>query len=128
MKRVILRRTLLILGLIFLFFWLTDLNYRLQRIQELEGEAHKLRTQVTALAQTQIALQTQLTYAASDQAVEEWARREAGYIREGDHPVIPLPQPGATPMLFPTPTVVLPTPSHLQAWWELFFGQSLETK
>ncbi len=128
MKRALFRRVLLLLGLFFLFFWLTDLNYRLQRIQELEGEARKLRAQVTTLAQTQIALQAQLTYAASDQAVEEWARREAGYIREGDHPIIPLPQPGVTPMLFPTPTAAIPTRSNLQSWWELFFGESLEDK
>ncbi|MEJ5241189.1 MAG: septum formation initiator family protein [Anaerolineales bacterium] len=128
MKRTFLRRALLILGLFALFFWLTDLNYRLQRIQELEREARKLRAQVTTLAQTQIGLQAQLTYAASDQAVEEWARREAGYIREGDHPVVPLPGPGATPALFPTPTVAAPTRSNLEAWWELFFGEFPETK
>ncbi len=128
MKRALFRRVLLLLGLFFLFFWLTDLNYRLQRIQELEGEARKLRAQVTTLAQTQIALQAQLTYAASDQAVEEWARREAGYIREGDHPVIPLPQPGATPMIIPTPTLAIPTRSHLETWWELFFGESPENE
>jgi cell division protein FtsB len=122
MKRTLLRRALLLLGLVLFFFWLTDLNYRLQRIQDLEREARKLRAQVTELAQTQVSLQAQLTYAASDQAVEEWARREAGYIREGDHPVIPIPQPGTTPLPFVTPTPIPTARSNLSLWWELFFG------
>lgn len=123
MKGLLLRRGLLIVGLVLFFFWLTDLNYRLQRIQELEGEARKLRAQVTELAKTQVSLQAQLTYAASDQAVEEWARREAGYIRPGDHPVVPLPQPGATPFGPSTPAPTTTPRSNLELWWELFFGE-----
>lgn len=125
MKSLLLRRGLLIAGLVLFLFWLTDLNYRLQRIQELEREARKLRAQVTELAQTQISLQAQLTYAVSDQAVEEWARREAGYIRPGDHPVVPLPQPGTTPSPPPIPTPIPLTRSNVELWWELFFGESL---
>ncbi|MFO3795774.1 MAG: FtsB family cell division protein [Anaerolineales bacterium] len=123
MKSLLLRRGMLIAGLILFFFWLIDLNYRLQRIQELEREARKFRAQVTELAQTQLSLQAQLTYVASDQAVEEWARREAGYIRPGDHPVVPLPQPGNTPL---APPISSPTPlsrSNLELWLELFFGE-----
>ncbi|MFN3742012.1 MAG: FtsB family cell division protein [Anaerolineales bacterium] len=123
MKSLLLRRGLLVAGLVLFFFWLTDLNYRLQRIQELEREARKLRAQVTELAQTQVSLQAQLTYAASDQAVEAWARREAGYIRPGDHPVVPLPQPGATPFVPSIPTPTIPPRSTVELWWELFFGE-----
>lgn len=121
--RASLRRALLVLGLFLAFFVLTDLNYRLQRIQQLESEAEKMRQRVTQLAQTQTQLQNALAYATSDQAVEEWARREGNYIREGDHPVVPLPQPGAT---LPVPLTPTPTPSpqsNPELWWELFFGK-----
>jgi hypothetical protein len=80
-----------------------------------------MQVQATEASQTQIALQTQVAYAGSDAAVEEWARREGHYVLEGDQPVVPLGQPGSEPVVVPTPTV-LPTPMpNWQVWWNLFF-------
>jgi len=73
--------------------------------------------------QTEIGLQTQVAYAGSTAAVEEWARTEGHYVQEGDQPVVPISQPGSDPVVVNTPTSI-PTPSqNWQVWWKLFFGK-----
>ena len=68
-----------------------------------------IQTQATQAIQTQFALQTQVAYAGSTAAVEEWARTDGHYIQDGDLPVVPVGQPGAAPIEASTPTPV-PTP------------------
>ena len=65
--------------------------------------------------------QTQVAYAASTAAVEEWARTEGHYVKEGDHPVVPIEQPGSEPVVVATPTVVPTPPANWEIWWKLFF-------
>ena len=75
------------------------------------------------LFRSELALQTQVAYAASTEAVEKWARTEGHFVQEGDQPVIPVGQPGSEPVVIDTPT---PTPlpmQNWQEWWNLFFGQ-----
>jgi hypothetical protein len=82
-----------------------------------------VRTQATQAIQTQVALETQVAYAGSTQAVEEWARTDGHYIQDGDLPVVPIGQPGAAPIEMRTP-IPAPTPmANWQVWWDLFFGE-----
>jgi hypothetical protein len=73
--------------------------------------------------ETQIALQTAVAFAQSDEAAEAWARSEGHYILPGDRPVVPLSQPGSEPASLFTPTPI-PTPlPNWQVWWNLFFSE-----
>ncbi|SRR5512142_1723282 len=117
------RRVAVFAGILVLFLMVIDFNSRLEELNLLKAHAAVLSGQATEGAQTQVALQTQVAYAGSDQAVEDWARGEAHYVLPEDQPVVPIGQPGTAPLqsVVPTPT---PKPmSNWQVWWNLFFGQ-----
>ncbi len=117
------RRVAIFFGILVLILMVMDFNSRVEELDQLKKQANVLSTQATQVAQTQEALQTQVAYAGSDSAVQDWARGEGHDVLPGDQPVVPVGQPGATPIQnsIPTPT---PTPmSNWQIWWNLFFGQ-----
>ncbi len=100
-----------------------EFNTRLEELNRLDDQRNEIRAEATQAVQTQIALQTQVAYAGSTAAVEEWARTEGHYIQEGDQPVIPIGQPGSEPVIAETPLPV-PTPmQNWEVWWNLFFGE-----
>jgi hypothetical protein len=118
-----LRRVLVILGILALVFIVLEFNRRLEELNMLNRQNQLIQTQATQAVQTQFALQTQVAYSGSDAAVEEWARTDGHYIKEGDLPVVPIGQPGAPPSEANTPP---PAPTQLanwQVWWNLFFGE-----
>ena len=117
------RRIAVFAGIFVLILLVFEFNTRLEELNRLSNERKAVQNQATQAAQTQISLQTQVAFAASDQAVEEWARSEGHYVQEGDQPVVPLGQPGSTPVEMSTPAPT-PTPmSNWQIWWNLFFGE-----
>ena len=117
------RRVLIFAGVILLILMVVDLNRRLESLNTLSKQADLRRAQATQLAQTQVALQTQVAFAASTEAVNEWARSEAGMAQEGDQMVVPLGVPGSDPLNTPEPTLP-PTPMpNWQEWWYLFFSE-----
>jgi hypothetical protein len=117
------RRVVIFVGILILFLMVVDFNSRLEELNLLKNHASSLGAQATEAVQTQIALQTQVAYASSDQAVEDWARGEGHYVQPEDQPVVPVGQPGTAPVQAPSPTPI-PTPMpNWQVWWNLFFGQ-----
>jgi hypothetical protein len=116
-----LRRAAVFAGIFVLILLVIEFNTRLEELNRLSDQRDIVEAQATQAALTQIALQTQVAYAGSDQAVEEWARTEGHYILEGDQPVVPLGQSGSEPVVLATP-VPNPTPMpNWQTWWVLFF-------
>ena len=116
------RRVVIFLGILVLVLMVIDFNSRLEELNLLKKQAAIISTQATQVAQTQSALQTQVAYAGSIQAVQDSARSEGHYIQPGDQPVVPVGQANATPFqnIDPTPS---PTPlANWQVWWNLFFG------
>jgi hypothetical protein len=116
------RRVAIFAGILLLILMVMDFNARLEDLNRLKKQASIVSLQATQAIQTQVALQTEVAYAGSDQAVQDWARSEGHYIKPGDQPLVPIGQPGTNPIqsLEPTPT---PTPmSNWQVWWNLFFG------
>ena len=100
-----------------------NMNSRLSEYFRLSNERDKVLAQVVDLRATKIGLETRVAYATSDQAVEDWARKEAHMARPGDKVIIPLTQEGPTPqpVVEPTPT---PRPiENWEVWWALFFGE-----
>src|SRR5574339_285720 len=100
------RRVLVLVGILALVFIVLEFNRRLEELNMLNRQNQLIQTQATQALQTQLALQTQVVYAGSDAAVEEWARTDGHYIQDGDLPVVPVGQPGAPPVEASTPTPV----------------------
>ncbi len=116
------RRVAGIIGILILAFVVLEFNRRLEELNVLNQQNELVREQATQAVQTQVSLQTQVAFAGSTAAVEQWARTEGKYIQDGDLPVVPVAQPGSAPLELSTP-VPLPTPQpNWQVWWDLFFG------
>ncbi len=118
-----LRRVLVMIGILILVFIVLEFNRRLEELNMLNGQNQAIQTQATQAVQTQSALQTQVAYAGSDAAVEQWARTDGHYIKDGDLPVVPVGEAGATPVEASPPTPVPTQPANWEAWWNLFFGK-----
>jgi hypothetical protein len=118
-----LRRVAVMIGILALVFIVLEFNRRLEELNMLNRQNQLVQTQATQAIQTQLALQTQVGYAGSNAAVEEWARTDGHYIKDGDLPVVPLGQPGSPPIDANTPTPVPTQPAKWQVWWDLFFGE-----
>lgn len=117
------RRVAVFAGIFVLILLVIEFNSRLEELNRLNDQRNQIRTLATQVEQTHVALLTQVAYANSTAAVDEWARTEGHYVMEGDQPIVPLVQPGSQPVIVPT---VQPTPTPLQnweEWWNLFFDE-----
>ena len=118
-----LRRIFIAAGVLILMFMVIDFNTRLENLNRLNDQREVVRDQATQAIQTEMAMETAVAYATSDQAVEDWARSEGHYQKPGDQAVVPLAKPGSEPVISFTPTPI-PTPMpNWQTWQELFFGK-----
>ena len=117
------RRVAAIIGILMLVFIVLEFNRRVEQLKTLDGQYALMQVQVTQALQTQAAVNTQFAYAGSNAAVEQWARVDGHYVKDGDLPVVPVGQPGAPPIEASTP-VPAPTPmQNWEVWWTLFFGK-----
>ncbi len=114
------KQIVIIVVLLVMAFLMMDLNNRLTELFRLSAQRDTMETEVVALKRTEQALQTQLAYATSDAAVQEWAYGEGHKMMPGDNVIVPLPQPGYTP---PAPTQVVATPEKVENWqvWKALF-------
>ncbi len=117
------KKIILIIAAVVLFFLVMDLNSRLNELSRLSAQRDKAATVVSVLESTLQVLETQVAYATSEGAVEDWAYNEGHMVRPGEKLIIPLSPPGTTPMpiLVPTPTV-MPV-ENWEIWMALIFGQ-----
>lgn len=117
------KRFYVIIAVLVLVVLLMNFNQRMVLLSKLRGQEKVLVEKYANLQATQSALETQIAYANSDAAVEEWAREEGSMVKSGDVPIVLLP--GSSESLQPTAT---PTPEVVdrveqwEIWWELFFG------
>ncbi len=116
------KRFIVVIALIILVLLFLNFNQRMVLLSKLRGQQKQLTQEYAQLEATRFALQTEIAYAKSDDAVEEWARQEAGMVQEGDVPIVLLPPSDPVP----TPTsqleVVVDEVKEWEIWWELFFG------
>ena len=109
--------------IVVLILLMMNLNSRLADFFRLSSERDKMAAHVAQLQLTKMALETQVAYATSDQAVEDWARNEAHMAKPGDKVVVQI-TPAFTTI---TPEVVVtPAPrpvENWEVWWALFFGE-----
>ncbi len=123
MKKILKDKRIIIIVIIaILVLLLMNFNQRMMLLSTLREQEHQLATEFAQLEATQLSLQTEIAYANSDEAVEEWAREQAGMVQEGDIPIILLPSG-------PTPTISAPKPTerapidNWEIWQALFFDE-----
>jgi hypothetical protein len=111
---------LLVIGLIVLTMLVMDFNNRMAELRRLSDKKEDVAVEATNLIHTQVQLETQIAYATSDGAVEEWAYEEGHMVREGENLVIPLEYPGFTPKVTILPTATPVPKTNWQIWVSLF--------
>ena len=117
------KKWIFIFLLVILFFMVMGLNSSLSEYFQLTDQRNQMTERISNLEATQQALETQIAYADSDKAVEEWARTYERHVQPGDQVIIPLSPVDVTQEVNYLAT---PTPSdeeNWQIWWEMFFGE-----
>jgi hypothetical protein len=115
---------LIVIGLVVLTLLVMDFNNRMAEQQRLSDKREDVAVEATDLRHTQVYLETQIAYATSEAAVDEWAYEEGHMVREGENLVIPLEYPGFTPEVTVIPTITPEPETNFQIWLSLF----LETR
>ncbi len=123
-RGVTIKQILAVGSLLVLVVLVMDFNSRMAELLRLSEQAEQVSGRATDKIQTRVYLETQIAYATSDAAVEEWARVQGHMIQPGDHPVVPVAptQPVVRPAS--TPQVLTETASNLDFWIALFFDQA----
>jgi len=111
---------LIVIGLVVLTLLVMDFNNRMAEQRRLSDKREDVVIEATELRQTQVFLETQIAYASSDAAVQEWAYEEGHMVREGENLVIPLEYPGFTPEVTVIPTTTPEPETNFQIWLSLF--------
>jgi len=117
------KQWVLIVLIALLFFMVLGLNSSIADLFRLGSQRDEMQSRIENLESTRSVLETEIAYANSEKAVEEWARTFGHMILPGDEMIIPLPPSDVTPeinyMATPTPQMN----ENWQIWWELLFGE-----
>jgi len=116
------RRVILLIVFVVAIIMFMDFNARIGDIFRKNAIRNEIHDQVYQLELTKQALITQIAYATSEVAVEEWAREEGHMLLQGDIPIVPLVEPNLTPTREVAPTPTRSSVQNWQVWQALFFG------
>lgn len=122
-KSLIDYRRLVFYGImLLLFLLLMGLSARVNELNQLTEQYQMMNTEVAALRSTNTHLETQIGFASSDAAVDEYAREEGLMVKPGEVLVIPISPDNPTPApeipLVDKPEVV----PNWRIWYQLFFA------
>jgi len=117
------KRLVAVVVFVIAFFLMMDLFGRLTELSRLGSQRDDMVTEVFSLTGTLQALDTQVAYATSAVAVEDWARQEGHMVKSGDVLIVPIQPESATPMTYLTPAPTTQRVSNWDIWWALFFGK-----
>ena len=115
-------RAWLIIVVVIAVLILGDLNRRMADARRLQRDQVQLQTEVASVAAQNDDLRTQVAEATNDVLVEEWARSQAGMVRDGEHLILPLGDSAATPAPTPRPGTAQSGADNWDIWWALLFG------
>jgi hypothetical protein len=115
------RNILIVIGLFLAVVLLVDFNRRMVELDRLSNQLKADRAEATMVVQTQTALASEVAYATSAVAVEDWAYNNK-MVRPDEHPVGVVPGADITPTPSSTPVPQAQTLPTWRIWWELFFG------
>ena len=116
------KRVILVVVAVVLVLLLVDFNQRMTLLTRLRRQEKDLTERYAQLESTRMALETELIYTQSDEAVERWAREDAMMIQPGDIPIILLPPADPIPMQRTSEPVIIEEIKKWEIWQALFFG------
>jgi cell division protein FtsB len=116
-------RILMVVGIVVLVFLMLDFNNRMTELQRLSSDRDRLTTRVVQLTETIQDLNTEIAYATSDLAVDQWAREEGKMIKTGDVPIVPVSPDQVTPQPTQAPQAAPHVVNNWDIWYALFLGQ-----
>jgi hypothetical protein len=100
-----------------------DLTRRMTDARRMERDSGALALEVATLEAQNGRMQADLAAAGGQAQVEQWARGEARWVRDGERLVIPLPAPGSAPTPAPDEAPAVQPPSAWEVWWALLVGR-----
>jgi hypothetical protein len=115
------RNVLIVIGLVILVVLLIDFNRRTIELDQLDAQLNSVSTQAMGVTQTQVALVTQLAYATSDAAVQEWAYRNGKWVKSGETLVELVPSGELTPTPPAAASLSATKEPNWRIWLDLFF-------
>lgn len=116
------RKLTIYIALIIIFFLLMGLSARFNELTKLSEQHSVMQTEVVALRLTNSAIETQIGYATSEVAVEEYAREKGYMVKPGEVLIVPLSQNQITPTPMALPTIVNEPIPNWRIWYQLFFS------
>ncbi len=117
------KKVVIIVGAVILFFLVMDLNSRLNELSRLSEQENKAATIESQLQSTLGVLKTQLAYASSEGAIEQWAYNEGHMARPGEKLIVPISPAGTTPQAFIAETPASTPVPNWQIWLALISGK-----
>jgi hypothetical protein len=118
------RTAIIIFVLILLGYLFMDYNTRASQYNQLLAERERVSAEKAVREETKVALQTQIAYATSANAVREYGYTNRQY-QEGDVPVVVYNPLVSTPTPPPEPTHTTVETSHIEQWLSLFIDPPL---
>ncbi len=123
MKKILTdKRVIVVVVILVLVLLLLNFNQRMVLLTKLRGQVKVLTEEYAQLEATHASLKTQIAYANSDEAVEEWAREEASMVQSGDIPIVLMPPSSPVPTEKVEPEATFDEVESWEIWRELFFG------
>lgn len=116
------RKISIYLALIVIFFLLMGLSARFNELTKLSDQNNFMQTEVAALKITEYFIETQIAYATSEVAVEEYAREQGYMVKPGEVLVVPLSENQITPTPYVLPTQESESVPNWKIWYQLFFS------
>jgi cell division protein FtsB len=116
------RKISIYLALIVIFFLLMGLSARFNELSKLSDQNNFMQTEVAALKITEYFIETQIAYATSEVAVEEYAREQGYMVKPGEVLVVPISENQITPTPYVLPTQESESVPNWKIWYQLFFS------
>ena len=118
------KRFPVVIGILILLLVLFAFTQRIAEYLRLNSQLEREQARLNELVATQSFLVDEISDATSEAAVEEWARQDARWVKDGDFPVIPLAPEGTTPQLEDGPLATPAASSNWNTWMTWLFSDS----
>lgn len=116
------RKFSIYIALVVIFFLLMGLSARYNELSKLSDQNNLMQTEVVALRITNSHIETQIGYATSEVAVEEYAREKGYMVKPGEVLIVPLSAADVTPTPVQQPIIETKPMPNWKIWYELFFS------